>query len=215
MAKAKEILDNSFDMQFIDATTKFIAGIDEAGRGPLAGPVVTAAVILPDDFDNKIGINDSKKIKESLRDEMAILIKEQAIAYSIDKADIQEIEEKNILQATISSMRRSVSALNQKPDFLLVDGNYFPVWKYPHQCIKKGDSISLSIAAASILAKTTRDEIMVNYAAKEYPEYKFEKHKGYATKEHYQMIDKYGICPYHRPGFLKKYFAEKNRITLL
>jgi len=194
---------------------KIICGIDEAGRGPLAGPVSAAAVILPEDFDNLIGINDSKKITASKRSEMYDIIKQSAIAYAINMSSVEEIEEINILQATILAMKRAVEALKIKPDVLLVDGNYFPKWTIRHHCIKGGDAKSLSIAAASILAKEERDRYMVKIAHELYPQYNFAKHKGYGTKEHFDAIKKYGLSPIHRQSYLKKYFAEEKQIKLI
>lgn len=185
-----------------------IAGTDEAGRGPIAGPVAAAAVILPEDFDLTRGIDDSKKISEKKRKELALYIKENAIAYKVVFAGVERIERENILQTAVWSMKQAVAELLPRPYFLLVDGNYYPNSPIPRQTVVKGDSKSISIAAASILAKTERDAFMVELA-ESYPEYGFEKHKGYGTKAHYQAIDKYGISPVHRKSFLKKYFAAK------
>jgi ribonuclease HII len=194
---------------------KIICGIDEAGRGPLAGPVSAAAVILPDDFANSYGINDSKKLTPLKREELFEIIKHSALAFAIVMSDVEEIEEINILQATISAMKCAVEALAIKPDVLLIDGNYFPKWHIDHHCIKGGDSKSLSIAAASVLAKVARDKYMVEKAHKLYPEYNFAKHKGYGTKEHFDAIKKYGLSPIHRQSYLKKYFAEEKQIKLI
>lgn len=197
------------------ADGKIICGIDEAGRGPLAGPVSAAAVILPEDFENTIGINDSKKLTSSKRSELYDTIKLSAKAYSIIMAEVEEIEELNILQATILAMKRAVETLKIKPDILLIDGNYFPKWEISHRCIKGGDSKSLSIAAASVLAKVERDRYMVEIANELYPEYNFAKHKGYGTKEHFEAIKKYGLSPIHRKSYLKKFFAEEKQIKLI
>ncbi len=194
---------------------KIICGIDEAGRGPLAGPVTAAAVILPEDFENTIGINDSKKLTSIKRDELFEIIIRSAKAYSIVMSSVEEIEEINILQATILAMKRAVEGLEIKPDILLVDGNYFPKWKYDHHCIKGGDAKSLSIAAASVLAKVARDRYMVEIAHSLYPQYNFPKHKGYGTKEHFDAIKMFGISPIHRQSYLKKYFAEEKQIKLM
>lgn len=194
---------------------KIVCGIDEAGRGPLAGPVSAAAVILPEDFTNLSGINDSKMMTAIKRDEVYQIIKQSAIAYSINMSSVEEIEEINILQATILAMKRAVEALKIKPDVLLVDGNYFPKWTISHHCIKGGDAKSLSIAAASVLAKVERDKYMVEIAHQLYPEYNFAKHKGYGTKEHFEAIKKYGLSPIHRQSYLKKYFAEEKQIKLI
>lgn len=210
----KEKLGFEIEIPF-RAGGKIICGIDEAGRGPLAGPVTAAAVILPEDFDNAFGINDSKKLTSIKRAELFEIIKRSAMAYSIVMADVEEIEEVNILQATISAMKRAVEALKIKPDMLLVDGNYFPKWVIDHHCIKGGDAKSLSIAAASVLAKVERDKYMVEIAHVQYPQYNFAKHKGYGTKEHFDAINKYGLSPIHRQSYLKKYFAEKKQIKLI
>ncbi|MEI6091663.1 MAG: ribonuclease HII [bacterium] len=210
----KEKLSFEIELPFREGG-KIICGIDEAGRGPLAGPVSAAAVILPDDFDNTIGINDSKKLTSLKRDELFEIIKHSAKAYSIIMSSVEEIEEINILQATISAMKRAVESLNIKPDMLLVDGNYFPKWKINHICIKGGDAKSLSIAAASVLAKVERDKYMVEIAHELYPQYNFAKHKGYGTKEHFEAIKKYGLSPIHRQSYLKKYFAEEKQIKLI
>lgn len=192
---------------------RYVCGIDEVGRGPIAGPVVAGAVILPQDFDLDIGINDSKKISEPKRFEIAEIIKQNAEAWSVAYADIEKIEEINILQATIWAMKKSIAKLSPKPDFLLIDGNYFPNSPLPYKTVVKGDVISLSIAAASIIAKAERDTYMIKMAEK-YPEYSFEKHKGYGTKNHYAAIDKFGTTPIHRPSFLNKYFEKKKQQSL-
>ena len=184
-----------------------ICGVDEAGRGPLAGPVYAAAVILPDDFELN-GINDSKKLSEKKREQLFNYIIENAVSYCIATASVQEIEEINILNAAMLAMKRAVKGLNVTPEIAFVDGNKSPdIDDVPVQTIVKGDSKSASVAAASILAKVSRDRYMRELAEK-YPEYKFEKHKGYGTKVHYEIIEKYGICPEHRPSFLKKFFKK-------
>lgn len=183
-----------------------VCGIDEAGRGPLAGPVVAAAVILAPGTVLP-GVNDSKKISEKKRELLFDYIKENALAYGIGRASEQEIDEQNILQATFLAMRRAVEALSVPADFALVDGNRIQGLDIPSQCVIGGDGKVLSIAAASILAKVTRDREM-RKLANQYPEYGFEKHKGYGTKAHYAAIAQYGICPIHRRTFLKKLLDE-------
>lgn len=181
-----------------------ICGIDEAGRGPLAGPVYAAAVILPKGHIVE-GVNDSKKISEKKRDLLFDKIIDECVCYSIGIASEQEIDEINILQATFLAMRRAVAGLEIKPDIALVDGNKKPGLDIAEQTIVKGDSKSANIATASIIAKVSRDRYMLEMAEK-YPEYQFEKHKGYGTKLHYEMLEKYGISPIHRKTFLKKLF---------
>ncbi len=179
-----------------------ICGIDEAGRGPLAGPVYAAAVILPKGHIVE-GVNDSKKISEKKRDLLFDKIIDECVCYSIGTASEQEIDEINILQATFLAMRRAFAGLEIKPDIALVDGNKKSGLDIAEQTIVKGDSKSANIAAASIIAKVSRDRYMLEMAEK-YPEYQFEKHKGYGTKLHYEMLEKYGISPIHRKTFLKK-----------
>lgn len=181
-----------------------VCGIDEAGRGPLAGPVYAAAVILPKGHIVE-GVNDSKKISEKKRNLLFDKIIDECVCYSIGTASEQEIDEINILQATFLAMRRAVAGLEIKPDIALVDGNKKPGLDIAEQTIVKGDSKSANIAAASIIAKVSRDRYMLEMSEK-YPEYQFEKHKGYGTKLHYEMIEKYGISPIHRKTFLKKLF---------
>lgn len=181
-----------------------ICGIDEAGRGPLAGPVCAAAVILP--FGCMIeGLDDSKKLTEKKREKLFDIVKEQALAYSIALVDHQTIDEINILEATFLAMKNAVERLSIPADFALVDGNRSKGLSIPHECVIGGDAKSPSIAAASILAKVTRDRLMLEYAAK-YPEYLFEKHKGYGTKAHYEAILAHGPSPIHRMTFLKKFY---------
>ena len=187
---------------------KTICGIDEAGRGPLAGPVYAAAVILP--FDLEIdGLNDSKKLTEKKREPLFDIICEKAISYSVGIATEEEIDEINILNATFLAMRRAVDGLSIKPDYALIDGNQHPKLSIPDETVVKGDGKSMSIAAASILAKVSRDRFMLEIAEK-YPEYCFEKHKGYGTKLHYEMIEKYGVSQVHRRSFLKKILGDNN-----
>ena len=180
---------------------KVVCGIDEAGRGPLAGPVFAAAVILPDDLGD-LGINDSKKLSEKKRDALFDTIKEKAIAWSVASADESEIDEINILNATFLAMKRAVEGLSVKPDIALVDGNRKPKTGIEEMTLVKGDAKSISIAAASILAKVSRDRYLMELD-KKYPEYQFSKHKGYPTKLHYEMIKEHGISPVHRLSFLK------------
>lgn len=184
-----------------------VCGIDEAGRGPLAGPVCAAAVILPDGCIIE-GVNDSKKLTEKKREQLFDVIKDTAVAYSIATADEKEIDEINILQATYLAMNRAFRGLSVSPDMALVDGNRDPGLGIPTRTIVKGDANSMSIAAASILAKVTRDRFMLEMD-KKYPEYQFAKHKGYGTKLHYEMLDKYGASEIHRMSFLRKYYENK------
>ncbi len=179
-----------------------VCGVDEAGRGPLAGPVYAAAVILPDGLEN-MGINDSKKMSEKKREQLFDVIIENATAYGIGFATEKEIDEINILNATFLAMKRAVEAMGVKPDLVLVDGNRKPGTGYEEMTLVKGDAKSISISAASILAKVSRDRYMKDLAQR-HPEYKFEQHKGYGTKLHYEMIEQYGILPDHRRSFLKK-----------
>ncbi len=184
-----------------------ICGVDEAGRGPLAGPVCAAAVILPAGLEIP-GLNDSKKLSDKRRRELFPLIQEQALAYGIAFASEAEIDEINILQATYLAMERALSQLKLKPDMVLVDGNRAGEFGYPVQTVVHGDSLSANIAAASVLAKVTRDDFMIQLAEK-YPEYGFEIHKGYGTKAHYEALRTYGASPVHRKSFLKKFYGTK------
>ena len=183
-----------------------ICGIDEAGRGPLAGDVYAAAVILPEGIEID-GLDDSKKLSEKKREELFEIICERAEAYNIASASVEEIDRVNILQATFLAMRRALDGLSIRPDFALVDGNRDPLLSVPSVQIVKGDSLSKSISAASILAKVSRDRYMKELAVK-YPQYGFEKHKGYGTKLHYERLREYGISDVHRKTFLKKYLEE-------
>lgn len=181
---------------------KYICGVDEAGRGPLAGPVCAAAVILPENCDIE-GLNDSKKLSEKKREQLFDIIKEKAVAYSVAFGSLEEIEELNILEATYLAMNRAIEALSVKADFALIDGNRVPKnIKIPCETIVKGDSKSMSVAAASVLAKVTRDRLLLEYD-KKYPLYNLKKHKGYGTKEHTDLIKLYGPCEIHRLSFLK------------
>lgn len=181
---------------------KAICGVDEAGRGPLAGPVCAAAVILP---PNTIidDVNDSKKLTEKKREALFNVIKETAVSYCIAYASVEEIESINILNATMLAMKRAVEGLDVKADYAMIDGNKMPPLDIDGETIVKGDAKSMSIACASILAKVSRDRLLYEYA-KEYPQYQFEKHKGYGTAVHREAILKYGPCPYHRMSFLTK-----------
>lgn len=181
---------------------KYVCGVDEAGRGPLAGPVFAAAVILPRGYVID-GVNDSKKLTEKKREQLYSKIKEQSLAYCVASASVDETDEINILNATFLAMTRAVSGLQVKADFALVDGNRLPSLEIDAKAVVKGDALSESIAAASILAKVERDHFMLNLA-NEYPNYAFEKHKGYGTKLHIEMIKKYGASNVHRKTFLKK-----------
>lgn len=184
-----------------------ICGVDEAGRGPLAGPVCAAAVILPKHLEIP-GLTDSKKLSDKKRRELFPIIQQQAIAYGIGLASEAEIDEINILQATFLAMRRALDQLSIRPEIALIDGNRETDFGLPVKTVVKGDSLSANIAAASILAKVTRDNIMVELA-KQYPAYGFEIHKGYGTKAHYEALRTYGLCPIHRKSFLKKFYGEK------
>lgn len=182
-----------------------VCGVDEAGRGPLAGPVCAAAVILPPDLEIE-GLNDSKKLSEKRREALYDVITSQALAYGISFADEHEIDEINILQATFLAMRRAVEQLSLRPDIVLVDGNRAPELELPVRTIVKGDSLSANIAAASILAKVTRDRFMLEQDAL-YPQYGFAVHKGYGTQAHYAALREHGACPIHRRTFLKKFYG--------
>lgn len=192
---------------YFEKGIQLICGVDEAGRGPLAGPVCAAAVILPPNH-NIPGLNDSKKLSDKKRRELFPLIKEQAIAYGIAFADEHEIDEINILQATFLAMQRAIDQLPVKPELALIDGNREKDFGIPVKTVVHGDSLSASIAAASVLAKVTRDDLMLKIA-EEYPQYSFDIHKGYGTKAHYAAISEHGPCPVHRMTFLKKFYGEK------
>jgi ribonuclease HII len=201
--------DFSIEKQLISNGYRYIAGIDEAGRGPLAGPVVAAVVIIEQDVELYCKVNDSKKISEKNRELLFDLITDNAISYSVSLIDNNTIDNINILKSTMLAMNNAINNLSLLPDYLLIDGNYFINESVvPYQTIIKGDSISASIASASILAKVTRDRWMVDVAHKEFPEYNFAKHKGYATREHRELIKKYGYCRYHRTTFLANIISE-------
>ena len=186
---------------------QYICGVDEAGRGPLAGPVCAAAVILPANIEIP-GLNDSKKLSDKRRRELMPVIKECALAYGIAFATEEEIDSINILQATFLAMERAISQLSIKPGLALIDGNREKDFDIPVKTVIHGDSLSASIAAASVLAKVTRDDLMMEMAEK-YPQYGFDIHKGYGTKAHYDALMQHGPCPIHRTTFLKKLYGEK------
>ncbi len=196
-----------YEQSVWDQGYTMVCGVDEAGRGPLAGPVCAAAVILPPNV-NIPGLDDSKRLSDKRRRELFPIIKETAIAYGIAFADHKEIDEINILQATYLAMERAITELSVKPDFALIDGNRSKDFGIPVQTVVHGDSLSASIAAASVLAKVTRDDYMLELA-KEYPQYGFEIHKGYGTKAHYESLTAYGHSPIHRLSFLKKFYGTK------
>ena len=207
----KEPIDMlAYEKEYISQGYTNICGVDEAGRGPLAGPVCAAAVIFPEGVTVE-GVNDSKKLSPKKRDELFDKIKENALAYHIAFSSVDEIEKINILNAAMLAMKRAVEGLSVKADFILVDGNKTPYFNnIPCAAIVKGDARSHSIAAASILAKVTRDRLMEDFA-KKYPEYGFEQHKGYGTKLHREKLLQYGMCEIHRPSFLKKILGDKTK----
>ncbi|WP_417044711.1 ribonuclease HII [Dysosmobacter sp.] len=190
-----------------------ICGVDEAGAGPLAGPVYAAAVILPREIDIP-GLNDSKKLTEKKREALYDRITAQAVAWSVARVEAAEIDQMDILNARMLAMNRAVEGLSQIPDLCLIDGNRDHGSAIsitaPHLCIVGGDGKSASIAAASILAKVSRDRYVSTELEREYPQYQFARHKGYGTKLHYAMLDQYGPCPAHRRTFLKKWEARKS-----
>ena len=194
-----------YETAFLKKGCQYIVGVDEVGRGPLAGPVVCAAVIMPLDEGSIIeGIDDSKKLSEKKRELLAEKIKQTALAYTIIETDEKTIDEINILEATKLGMKRAVESLSLSPDVVLTDGNMTLDIAYPQHSIVKGDSLSYSIGAASIIAKVHRDHLMDEYA-KSYPQYAFVKNKGYGTAEHINAIKEYGLCPIHRRTFTKKF----------
>ena len=192
------------EKRLYDRGFEHICGIDEAGRGPLAGPVCAAAVILPKGLEIE-GVNDSKKLTEKKREALFDIITEKALACSIAFGTNTEIDRINILQCTLLTMKKAVEGLSIKPDYAIIDGNKLPDLDIPSEYVIKGDAKSMSIACASILAKVSRDRLMYEYA-KKYPEYHFEKHKGYGTKLHISSIMEYGPCEIHRATFLKKIY---------
>lgn len=195
--------DYSFEKEFLEKGFNNIAGVDEAGRGPLAGPVCAAAVILPIDCEIE-GLDDSKKLTEKKREKLYDIIIDKALAYKIELVDNTVIDDINILNATMLAMTNAVNGLSLKPDFVLIDGNRLPAQlEIPAEAIVKGDSKSMSVAAASILAKVTRDRLMLELA-ENYPQYEFERHKGYGTKLHCEKLRKFGPCEIHRKTFIGK-----------
>lgn len=201
------MVDYSIENEYREKGFDIICGVDEAGRGPLAGPVYAAAVILPSDCVIE-GLNDSKKLTEKKREALFDEIKEKALAYGIASADEKEIDEINILNATFLAMKRAIASLSVKPDLALIDGNQKPHTDIEEVTVIKGDAKSMSIAAASVLAKVSRDRFMLEMAEK-YPQYEFARHKGYGTKLHYEKIAQYGVCDIHRRTFLKKILGEQ------
>lgn len=201
------MVDYSIENEYREKGFNVICGVDEAGRGPLAGPVYAAAVILPSDCVIE-GLNDSKKLTEKKREALFDEIKKKALAYGIASADEKEIDEINILNATFLAMKRAIDALSVKPDLALIDGNQKPHTDIEEVTVIKGDAKSMSIAAASVLAKVSRDRFMLEMAEK-YPQYEFARHKGYGTKLHYEKIAQYGVCDIHRRTFLKKIIGEQ------
>jgi len=197
----------AFDKKYLSKEVKFLAGVDEAGRGPLAGPVVAAAVIFNKETNIK-GVNDSKQLTENQREDLFEKIISSALSYSVSIVDHDIIDEINILNATMLAMKQAVESLEIKPDLVLVDGNKAFEYNSPVIPIVKGDSKSFSIAAASILAKVTRDRLMKNLAV-DYPEYFWEQNKGYPTKQHRDIIKKIGPSPLHRKTFLKNILSEQ------
>ncbi len=193
-----------YEREAFGAGVKLVCGVDEAGRGPLAGPVCAAAVMLPPGLEIP-GLNDSKKLTDKKRRELYDIITARAVSYGIAFASEQEIDEINILQATFLAMERAMQALSPQPELALIDGNRAKDFGLPVRTIVKGDSLSASIAAASILAKVTRDRLMEEYDA-QYPQYGFAVHKGYGTKRHYAALREFGPSPIHRKTFLKKFY---------
>ena len=185
-----------------------VCGVDEAGAGPLMGPVYAAAVILPDNCDLP-GLNDSKKLTEKKREVLFPLIQQQALAWSVASVSAREIDDTDILSARMKAMQLAIDGLSQKPDLALIDGNRdrgrCAAILTPHRCLIGGDGLSASIAAASVLAKVSRDRYVTDVLDREYPQYRFAQHKGYGTALHYAMLDQYGPCPEHRLTFLKKW----------
>lgn len=200
--RMKNMVDYQYEHQAAEQGYQAVCGVDEAGRGPLAGPVYAAAVILPDGLEIP-GLNDSKKLTEKKREALFDEICEKAVAYGIGCASEQEIDEINILQATYLAMKRAVEALPVPAQYALIDGNRMPPLDIPGETVVKGDAKSASIAAASILAKVSRDRVM-KLMDEVYPQYQFAKHKGYGTKVHTEMLRTYGPCPIHRKTFLTK-----------
>ncbi len=210
MAVMKEIItpDYTYEIAAKNSGFDIVCGVDEAGRGPLAGPVFAAAVVMPDDCPIIEGLNDSKKLSEKKRELLYDVIIEKARAYCVASASVEEIEKYNILNATFIAMKRAIDGLSIKADYAIIDGNRTPPIDIACGTLVKGDSKSCSIAAASILAKVTRDRYITELDEK-YPQYGFAKHKGYGTKLHTDAIIEYGPCEIHRPSFLKKLLGDK------
>ena len=203
----------TYEREYFEKGYRLIAGVDEVGRGPLAGPVVAAAVILPVEEEKRIlGVNDSKKLSPAKREGLALIIRERAVAYRIEEVDAETIDKINILQATRLCMKRAIETLSPAPDFVLTDGNMTLDIATQQKSIVKGDALVYSIGAASIVAKVYRDELMRRYA-EEFPGYGFERNAGYGTAEHIRAIREKGICKIHRKTFVKKFWDEtqKNR----
>ncbi len=199
----------AYEKEMLALGAEYIAGVDEVGRGPFAGPVVCAAVVMPLDAENLIeGIDDSKKIKEERREQLAALICERAVAYKICEESPETIDEINILEATKRCMKRAVEGLSVQPDIVFVDGNFRINIELPQQYIVRGDALSYSIGAASILAKVYRDSLMREYD-KQYPQYGFARHKGYGTAVHIRALKEFGPCPIHRKTFIKRILEER------
>ena len=193
--------DYSIEQELKAQGFTYVCGVDEAGRGPLCGPVFAAACILPDGLYIE-GLNDSKKLTEKKREKLFDIIKKEAVAYSIASADVEEINEMNILEADLLAMRRAIDGLGVKADFAIIDGNIARDFPIPARAVVKGDSKSMSIAAASVLAKVARDRLCLELD-REYPQYGIAKHKGYGTKEHKEALEKYGPSPIHRKKFIR------------
>ena len=194
-------LDYSIENELIAQGFTYVCGVDEAGRGPLCGPVFAAACILPDGLYIE-GLNDSKKLTEKKREKLFDIIKEEAVAYCIASASVEEIDELNILEADLLAMRRAIDGLGVKADFAIIDGNIARDFQIPAKAVVKGDATSMSIAAASVLAKVARDRICADLD-RDYPEYGIAKHKGYGTKAHMDALRKYGPSPIHRKKFIR------------
>lgn len=201
-----------YEQQAHEQGFALVCGVDEAGAGPLMGPLYAAAVILPEQLDLP-GLNDSKKLTEKKREALFPLIQQQAVAWSVASVSAREIDETDILSARMKAMQLAIDGLSVRPELALIDGNRdhgrTAAIVTPHRCIVDGDALSASIAAASILAKVSRDRYVCDVLDKQYPEYQFARHKGYGTKLHYEMLDQYGVCPEHRVSFLKSWFARK------
>ena len=195
----------TLENEIYDEGFTLLCGVDEAGRGPLAGPVCAAAVMLPRGHVIK-GLNDSKKLTEKRREELYDVIRSESISFGIAFASVEEIETLNILGATFAAMNRAIAQLSPAPELALIDGNRTKGIEVPARCVVKGDARCADIAAASVLAKVTRDRYMLEMA-EEYPQYHFEQHKGYGTKQHYDALLKYGPSPIHRMSFLKKLYG--------